>query len=189
MKRELMSVLIGASILLPMDAEAQRNRGRDRDRNDRNDRVTQPAPVRASGRIAYPVRARALPPQTRVIYSNYGGSVRHRAGRVWIRADWGRPHLVPVRHRARYDRVLDQRDLRDILGKRMVERVRDAARDSGLRGQLRGHWVNARRDGLILVVTMEREDVAEFVDYDHDGDFDDIFVIDRRSGRLESRGW
>ena len=192
MKRELMTVLIGAAILLPVDAEAQRNRARNGNRDNRSERVTQPAPVRANGRIAYRGRttSRALPPRTRVIYSNRGGYIQHRQGNVWIRADWGRPaRWQAPRYRARYDRELKQKDLRDILGKRTLDRVKDEARRAGVRGKMRGRWINARNDGLILVITVDRVAVAEFVDYDHDGRIDDAFVIDRRSGRLEAIGW
>jgi hypothetical protein len=202
MKRELLSVLIGASILLPADAMAQRNRTSDRNRNerDRTERVqpapvrngrVQPAPVRANGRIAYPVRSprHAAASRTRVVYTNRGVSARYsNRGGIWIQADWGR--RIPVRpiFRGRRDE-LNQGELRDILGKRTVDRVKDAGRHAGLRGGLRGHWVNAHEDGLILVVTMDRVDVAEFVDFDRDGFIDDAFVIDGRRGRLVASRW
>jgi predicted amidohydrolase len=174
MKRELMSVMLGASFLVPVAADAQRARAT---------RVGQPAPVTVSGRLANcraPAKARAFDCRSRVVYSSRASYAPAYRGHVWIRADWGRIRLVRV-HAQRRDRFLNQSELRDILGLRAVHRVRDEGRRAGLRGALRGLWFDAGRDGRVLVVRMEGVDVAEFVDFDRDGIVDEIFLV--RPGR------
>lgn len=187
MKREMMSVLVGAVLLVPAEADAQRARHRG---PDRGPRVAQPAPVTASGRLARcraPAHARSFDCRSRVVYSSHAG---HRAvlvmrpyrdARIRIRADWVR---APVRFSlgVRFDRGLNPGELRRMLGHRTVDRIRHAGRRAGLRGAPRGHWVDSRVHGLVLVVTMDRVDVAEFIDSDRDGFFDDSFLFrhDRR---------
>ena len=84
--------------------------------------------------------------------------------------------MIPPRHRAR-NGVLNQGRLRDVLGRRTVDRVRNAGRRAGLHGSLRGYWEGDRYGGAILVITMGRVEVAEFVDFDRDGLVDEIFLI------------
>jgi hypothetical protein len=92
----------------------------------------------------------------------------------------------------RFDRrgVLNQRQLRDVLGRRTVDRVRNEGRRLGLRGALRGRWHQAFRFGDVLVVTMGGVEVAEFADYDGDGFIDEVLVPRRvRGRRIASRLW
>ncbi len=186
MKRELFMVLLGASILIPAEADAQRNRTRDRSREDRSG---QPAPVQANGRIAYPAPRggrRAWDRGTRVVYSSRAGRAPYRGRQLWVRADWGRIRMRAMSHR-RDRRTLNQSDLRHVLGRHTVNRVKNNGRRTGLRGSLRGHWVNQRGQGRILIVTMGRVDVAEFIDFDRDGFVDDVFMIRNGRGRRVSR--
>lgn len=175
MKRKVMMVLLGASFFAPIDAEAQRARSRDH-------RPSQPARVTVSGRLVgcrAPAGARSFDCRSRVVYSSYSGSRRSRAyrsNRLRVRADWGRVRMIPLRHRAR-NGVLNQGRLRDVLGRRTVDRVRNAGRRAGLHGSLRGYWESDRYGGAILVITMGRVEVAEFVDFNRDGVVDEIFLI------------
>lgn len=174
MKRQLMSVLVGASLFLPAGADAQRARAH---------RANQPTPMNASGRLAVcrtPAQARPFDCRARVVYSSRARTVVRPDGRLWIRASWGHLRLGTFGHRGR-DRFLNQSDLRDILGLRTVHMVRDEGRRAGLRGALRGHWIEGGAHGRVLVVTMDRVDVAEFVDIDRDGLIDEVFIV--RPGR------
>jgi hypothetical protein len=89
--------------------------------------------------------------------------------------------MIPLRQRARQG-VLNKSRLRDVLGRGMVDRVRHAGRRAGLRGSLRGYWESDRYRGAILVITMGRVEVAEFVDFDRNGVVDDIFLIRANQG-------
>ncbi len=197
MKRELITLLIGASFFAS-DVEAQRNRDQVNaggDRNGRNDRVEQLEPIRASGRIAprHVYRGGRYDRRTRVVYSSRSWYRTPRArnswGRnAWIRADWGRIRMRPFV--LRHDRAfLNKRELREVLGRRTVDMLRDSGRRAGLRGTMRGHWVEQRGQGRILVVTIDRVDVAEFVDFDRDGFVDDVFLISTRGNRRATYGW
>jgi len=183
MKRQLMMVLLGAAFLAPIDAEAQRAQSR-------GQRASRPAPIAASGRLARclaPAGAQRFDCRSRVVYSS--GSRRsgsYRASRLRVRANWGRVRMLPLGHRTR-DRVLNKSRLRDVLGRRTVDRVRNAGRRSGLRGSLRGYWQNDRRGGTTLVVTMGRVEFAEFVDFNRDGRVDEIFLIRNDRGRRTAR--
>lgn len=189
MKRELMSVLLGAAMLVPVDAEAQRGRGRG---SDDAPRVQKLEPVRRGGRIA-PRAARARPYTTRsrVVYRSREGYPRagrgtrvhgiYRDSWVRVRLDWGRAPRFPVR--ARLDRSLNPGELRHVLGHQTVNRIRRAGRRMGLRGAPRGHWVDSWRHGLVLIVTMDRVDLAEFFDYDRDGFIDDAYFFRHDRGR------
>lgn len=190
MKRELMSVLLGAAMLVPVDAEAQRGRGRG---NADGPRVQKLEPVRRGGRID-PRAARARRPHTargRVVYRSGDGYARARRGtRVygayrdgWIRVrlDWRRAPRFPVRPRLHTH--INQGELRHVLGHRTVNRIRRAGRRMGLRGAPRGHWLETWRDGLVLIVSMEGVDLAEFIDYDRDGFIDDSYFLDHDHGR------
>lgn len=187
MKRELMSVLLGAALLVPADVDAQRGRNRP---VDRGPRVSHPAPITVSGRLSRcraPARARAFDCASRVVYSSHGsisgGVLRpYRDARLRIRADWIR---APIRFSigVRFDRSLNPGQLRRLLGHDTVTRIRDVGRRQGLRGAPRGHWVDSRWQGLVLVVTMDRVDVAEFIDYDRDGLFEDSFLLRHDRGR------
>ncbi|MGY8778563.1 MAG: hypothetical protein ACKVIN_10615 [Longimicrobiales bacterium] len=193
MKRELITILIGASFFAS-DVEAQRNRDRDNQtgRDDRDGRVEQLEPVHARGRIApRTIVYRSGRPEhvrSRVVYSSNRRRRSYAPLHVWVRADWGRVRMQPFAVRANRT-VLNQRDLRNVLGRRTVDRVRDSGRRAGLRGSLRGHWVEQRGQGRVLVVTMDRIDVAEFVDFDRDGFVDDVFLVQARGNRRVGYGW
>lgn len=159
MKREVMSVLFGAALLVPMNAEAQRGRGRDADGNARVEKLE---PITTGGRT--------------------GHRARPAARTLRVRFDYGRTPIF-VRHRARLEGSLNPGELRHVLGQRTMKEIRNAGRRAGLRGAVRGHWIDARRHGLVLVVTMDRVDVAEFIDYDRDGWIDDSFFFHDRGGR------
>lgn len=189
MKRELILALSGAMLLVPAGAEAQRNRSRDanRDRVERVEPVRTPAaergrvqrlePVRANGRINpyRTVRRIERAPRSRVVYTSGRRDRFQRGGTVWVRANWGRVYMEPIRFTS-HQRELKQSDLRRILGKRTVDRIKDAGRDFGLRGSLRGHWVRGGA-GRTLIITMDRVDVAEVVDFNRDGFVDEVFLI------------
>lgn len=189
MKRELMSVLLGAAMLVPVDAEAQRGRGRG---NDDAPRVQRLEPVKRGGRIA-PRAARARPYTTRsrVVYRSREGYPRagrgtrvygaYRDGWVRVRLDWGRAPRFPAR--VRLHAHINPGELRHVLGHRTVNRIRRAGRRLGLRGAPRGHWVETRRDGLVLIVSMDGVDLAEFIDHDRDGFIDDSFFLSHDHGR------
>ena len=193
MKRELMSVLIGAAILVPMDVEAQRGRGGAA--NDEG-RVQKLEPVTTGGRLAPRGRVAARAPyaRNRVVYSSHSAyrvprfyragrwNRGYRADRIRVRLDYGRAPIF-VRNRHRFDNRLNQGELRRVLGHATVDRLRRIGRRAGLRGAVRGHWVDTRRQGLILVVTMERVDLAEFIDYDRDGWIDDSYLFRHDRGR------
>lgn len=198
MKREVMSVLLGAALLVPMDAEAQRGHGRDADTNPR---VQKLEPITTGGRVAPRGRVAARAPydHRRVVYSSHSGyraprvyrpgrwDVGYRDTRFRVRFDIGRAPVF-VRPRMGFDAQLDAGELRHYLGHETVREIRRAGRRAGLRGPLRGHWVDARRHGLVLVVTMDRVDVAEFIDYDRDGWIDDSYFFHHdRGGRWIAR--
>jgi hypothetical protein len=174
MKRELMSALLGASLLVPVGVDAQRARHR----------APQPAPVTVSGRLGHctpPAGARPFDCRARVVYSSgvrYGPRPSRAA---WVRVDWGRIRLAPVRY-VRRDRFMNQGELRRLMGRHAVDRIRDHGRRAGLRGGLRGEWVQDGRRGHVLVVRMDRVDVAELVDFDRDGVVDDIFLMPLGTG-------
>lgn len=185
MKRDLVLALVGLVMVLPVDAEAQR-RDRNGDRaRDRGDRVERLEPVRAPGRV-YRTRPRYRDVRTRVVYSSHSRHPRYSVGHVWLRADLG-----PVRfRRGFYGRrvVLEQRELRDLLGRHAVKRVREAARWAGIRGPMRGRWLGPRGGSRVLVVTVDGFEVAEFADIDRDGFVDQVYLIgERRPRRVVSR--
>lgn len=185
MKRELMTLLLGASVIMASDAEAQRNRDRGNDRVVRdNGRVERLEPVRARGRIAPRVTYRARPGG--VVYSTRRGYNWHRN---WVNTRINRVYFDRRFDRSRRDRVLRNKDLRDLLGRNTVNRIRDIGKDAGLRGSLRGHWIHERGVGRILVVTMDRVDIAEFGDFDGDGYIDESLLIARGQFRRGARGW
>lgn len=193
MKRTTIMLLLGASVMLASDAEAQRARERGNERGsraERGGRVERLDPVRAPGRIAPQrhrvVRSHRYGQRGRVVYTtrnryrNYGW---HRVNR----RDFG--HVVfraPFYGRRPY---LTQRELKDVLGNRAVRVVKDAGRRAGLRGSVRGHWVHEYGRRSTLVVTMDRVDIAEFVDFDGDGYVDDLFLIGPAGNRRVARGW
>lgn len=189
MKRELLSVLIGAALIVPVDVEAQRGR---KHVPERGPRVAGTAPAAASGRLARcpaPAHARSFEcrPANRVVYSSRAGYRPatvyrpYRDARIRVRLDWGRSRLH-FSTRPHMARAVGPAQLRRILGPQTVNRVRRAGRRLGLRGAPRGHWLESWRHGLVLVVTMDRVDIAEFVDYDRDGFVDDAFFL-RHDGR------
>lgn len=187
MKRNLMSLLLGASVIMASDAEAQRNRDRGNDRVvQQNGRVERLEPVRARGRVAPRVTYRARP--GRVVYSSRHGYNWHR-NRYWVNTRIDRFYFDRRFDRARRDRILRNKDLKDLLGNRTVKRVKEIGRDAGLRGPLRGYWVHERGIGRVLVVTMDRIDVAEYADFDGDGYIDEALLIAPDRFRRGARGW
>ena len=84
---------------------------------------------------------------------------------------------------------MNQHQLRDMLGRRALDRVHDAGRRAGLRGALSGHWENTRGRGEILVVSMGRVEVAEFVDFNGDGFVDEMFLVGNGRGRRIATRW
>ena len=198
MKREILSVLVGAALVVPMLAEAQRGQGRAQQGRPGVEKL---APITTGGRVGHRARpvARAPLHRDRVVYSSrphYRGYGEYRVGGVWrpyrdarvrVRLDWGR---APLRYRVlhRMDQQLNPGELRHVLGHRMVNQIRRSGRRAGLRGAPRGYWVDSWRDGLVLVVTMDRVEVAEFIDYDRDGLIDDgYFFRDQRGRRWIAR--
>lgn len=183
MRRKLWVVLVGTSLLIPIEANAQRGQNRGRTSVQRVPAV--------SGRLAEcrpPAGARPFDCSARIVYSSraYGSN---RPGVVWARTDWGRVRIRTDFRRGRWG-VLNQRQLRDVLGRRTLDRVRDVGRKSGLRGSLRGRWHQAGRSGDVLVVTMGGREVAEFVDYNRDGFVDEVLVPRNvRGRRVASRVW
>ena len=176
MRREMMTLLIGASMLVPTAADAQRGRGH------RGPRA-QPAPVAVSGRLTScraPAGARRFDCPATVVYRSRAHYVPRRGNHVWVRARWGPIRFGAIRH-YRYDRFLNQSELRDLVGLRTVHLIRDEGRRAGLRGALRGQWVSSGGYERTLVVTMEGVDVAEIVDFDRDGVVDEVFIV--RPGR------
>lgn len=184
MKRELMTLLLGASVIMASDAEAQRNRERGNERVVQNNgRVTRLAPVQARGRIAPRVTYRAN--RGRVVYSSRRGYNWHRN---WVNTRIDRIYF-DRRYVQRRDGQLRNKELKDLLGNRTVKRIKDIAKDAGLRGSLRGRWIHERGIGRILVLTMDRVDVAEFADFDGDGFVDESLLINQRWDRRGARGW
>jgi hypothetical protein len=186
MKSKLMLVLVGAAFLMPQESTAQRVRDRDGERS-RVRTSTRPAPITVSGRLSgcrAPAGARAFDCSRRVVYSSFRRSPASRGNRAWIRTDWSRARLS-FRGATRA-RSLNQSQLRDILGRRTVERVRAAGRSVGLRGSLRGQWEHKRRGSATLVILMNRVKVAEFLDYNGDGRIDDVFVIGNAERRWDT---
>jgi hypothetical protein len=189
MKRTLMLVLMGTAFLVPIDAEAQRTRNRNRG-------GVRQAPVASSGRLANcrtPARGQAFDCRSRVVYSSYDryDNRRWNAGRrdgLWIRADWRGVRLFASGRHARRA-VLNQGRLRDVLGRRTVERLRDVGHDAGLRGRLAGRWENARGRGSVLIVTMGRVEIAEFIDFDRDGYVDEMFLARGTNRRRTVSRW
>ncbi len=200
MKRGLFTLLIGATLMTAADVEAQRGRNRDRGNEvnrDRN-RVERLEPVRARGRVVPRVHRASRPAQagrpshrfnrgSRVVYSTRARYPSYTRGHRWARVDWGRVRLrtVFVTHDRGY---LNKRDLRDLLGKRTVDRIKNAGRRAGLRGSMRGFWVAQRGYGEVLVVTMGGVDVAELADFNRDGFIDEVFLVGP-SGRWMTYGW
>ena len=188
MKRELTALLLGAALIVPADAEAQRAKGR----VDDGPRVLKVAPVRAPGRVTGGgprADVRPRPRARRVVYTThtaYRAPRLHRPlrdRRVRVRLEWDR---APFHFRApRFQGRVGPGELRRILGPRTVSRVRRAGRRVGLRGAVRGYWIDSWRHGVVLVATMEGIDVAEFIDYDCDGRIDDAFFLRAQA----ARGW
>lgn len=186
MKRELVLALTGLSMLMPAIAEAQRpGRGGGR-AQERGTRIEQPAPVRAPGRVYRTRPNRDV--RARVVYSSRSRPPRYSVGHRWVRADFG---VIRIGHRGGFVRgaVLDRSDLRHLLGRHTVNRVRDAARRAGIRGPMRGRWIATRGAGRVLVVTMDGFEVAEFADFDRDGFIDQVYLIGQRRPRRTVSRW
>jgi hypothetical protein len=180
MKGKLMLVLMGAAFLMPQESTAQRVR-------DRVRTGTRAAPITVSGRLSgcrAPAGARAFDCSRRVVYSSFRRSSASRGNRARAGSDWSRTRLS-FRGNNRAP-SLNQRQLRDVLGKRTVDRVRAAGRSVGLRGSLHGQWERERRGSATLVILMNRVKVAEFIDYNRDGRIDDVFVIGNAEHRWDT---
>ncbi len=178
MKRTLWMVLMGTSFMIPIEAEAQRGRAR----NAPASRQIAPLSARLT-KCRAPSGGRAYlcgnEVHTNVVY-RYSGNGRTRTRRAWVVAKWGRIHIYPVRYHAR-SRGISQGRLRDMLGAATVRRVRDAGRRAGLRGSVRGQWSESRRSGAVLTLTMNRQEVARFADYDRDGLVDEVLLRNFRT--------
>ena len=157
------------------------DRARERDQN-----VQQLEPVRAPGRV-YRVRPRHRDVRSRVVYTSRGHRAGFSVGNVWLRADFGEVRF----RRGFYGRrvVLQTDDLRDLLGRHAVRRVKNAANRAGIYGPMRGRWVGQPRGVRVLVVTVDGFEVAEFSDYDRDGFVDQVFVIGVRRPRRTVSRW
>lgn len=181
MNRKLWMALIGASVLMPIDADAQRVRPRNRPA----ERTVAPASARLAN-CRTPRQGRAYvcdAPHDNIVY-RYSADRGRRARRAWIPASWGRRSVYLTRRDLRRGEVRQGR-LREILGPATVRRVRDHGRRAGLRGSLRGHWLRRGRASSILVLTMRDQEVARLVDYDRDGLIDDFLLRNFR----HSRSW
>lgn len=186
MNRKLGMALIGASFLIPIDADAQRVRPNNRPAN----RYVAPATARlANCRVPSRGRAYVCQPQRRdnVVY-RYSGNAGRRARRAWIAPAWGRTSIFLTRRDVRRDEF-GQGRLRDLIGPATVRRVRDHGRRAGLRGPVRGHWLHRRHAEPTLVLTMRRQEVARLVDYDRDGFIDEFLVRNFRGSRSLAYGW
>lgn len=172
MKRMFSVALLGASLLIPAEAGAQRVRVVERHRA-----------VPVTGRLAEcraPSHGRAYvcrPHASNVVY-RYAGGVRRPVVRDWAVVEWGRIHMYPVR--GSRDGRITQGRLRDMLGDRTVERVRDRGRRFGLRGPVRGDWHESLRFGAVLTLSMEGREIAELLDFDRDGIVDQVLLLDLR---------
>lgn len=190
MRRALLTLVIGASFAFAADADAQRARARDGETTRARDgRVERLEPVQAPGRVVRPVyRAPSRDHRARVVYSSGVRYPAYRTGHAWVRVEWARVRYtpVPLRHRRAF---LNQGELRRLLGHDSVRMVRNAGRQAGLRGSLRGHWVADGPRTLVLVVSMDGFDVAEFVDFEGDGFIDDVFLVGPAGGRRAGYGW
>ena len=85
--------------------------------------------------------------------------------------------MYPVRYRGRSG-TIGQGALRDMLGAATFHRIRERGRRAGLRGALRGHWLESRRLGAVLTLTMGGREVAELHDFDRDGLVDEVWLRD-----------
>jgi len=190
MRRALSTLVIGVSLAFAADVEAQRGRVRNTEtERARDGRVERLEPVHAPGRVVQPVyRTPPRDHRARVVYTSGVRYPAYRYGHAWVRVDWARVRYapVPVRHRRAF---LNQGELRRLLGHDSIRMVRDAGRQAGLRGSLRGHWVADGPRSLVLVVSMDGFDVAEFVDFEGDGFIDDVFLVGPAGGRRAGYGW
>ena len=174
MKRKLWVVLVGTSFLIPIQADAQRARSR-------RVPVTRHVDAWASGRLAScraPSGGRAYvcraDTRRNVVY-RYSGTGRARSSRNWVLAEWGDMHMHLAGRFTRSGSISQGR-LRHMLGAATVRRVRDLGRRAGLRGSLHGHWVESRRLGAVLTLSIGDQEVAQFLDYDRDGLVDDVLL-------------
>lgn len=176
MKRIVGLVLMGASVLIPMNAEAQR-RGAPGAPSARD--YVGPASARLAGCRApaagrsYVCRSDA---RTRVVY-RYSGQARRPVVRSRFDRDWGLIHMYPVRHRGRSG-LIRQAALRQMLGAATFHRMHERGRRAGLRGPLRGHWREGPRLGAVLTLTMGGQALAQLHDFDRDGLADEVWFRD-----------
>lgn len=176
MKRRLWVVLVGTSFLIPIQADAQRARSR-------GVPVTRHVNARASGRLTScraPSGGRAYvcrgDTRRNVVY-RYSGTGRTRTRLRWVLAEWGNMHMhMRLAGRSTRAGSISQSRLKDMLGARTVRRVRDLGRRAGLRGSLHGHWVENRRLGAVLTLSIGDREVAQFLDFDRDGSVDEVLL-------------
>ena len=160
MKRQLQSVVVGAAILLPVSAEAQYGLSRPE---------IGPDPV-----VPRVVRSGACASRSRG---------RERGCVPFVRARSTSRHGVIVRY-AGHDfdrgraRSIGRRELRDLLGRDAVRRLREHGRDVGLRGAMRAEWVRWGRMGDALVVTVDGVELALGFDHNRDGRLDELVLVD-----------
>lgn len=182
MNRTIWLTLIGVSILIPIEADAQRVRPR----NQPIQRTVAPTTARLANCRA-PTGGRAYTCRNarydNVVY-RYSGNRGRQARRAWIAPAWGRAPIYLSRRDLRRDRI-GNRQLRELLGPATVRRVRNHGRRVGLEGAVRGHWLQRRRAAPTLVLTMRNQEIARLVDYDRDGLVDEFLLRNFRS----SAGW
>jgi hypothetical protein len=176
MKRIFGLVLIGASVLIPANAQAQRRGVPDAPsaRHYAGASSARLAGCRApaAGR-SYVCRSDARP---RVVY-RYSGRTRRPIVRSRVGRDWGVIRMYPVRHRGRGG-MIRQAALRQVLGAATFHRIHERGRRAGLRGPLRGHWREGPRLGAVLTLTMGGQQIAQLHDFDRDGLADEVWFRD-----------
>ena len=181
MMRKILMALLGASFLIPMEADAQRGR----QRNQPVDRYVAPTNSARLARCRAPGQGRSYvctnDRRDDVVY-RYSGNIGPRARRAWITPQWRRTSIYLTPRDFRRDE-LGQGRLRAILGKATLRRVRDHGRRAGLNGSVRGHWVGSRRAGSTLVLTMTADMPYEAAVF---GLVDDFLLRNFRRARYQS---
>ena len=97
----------------------------------------------------------------------------------WRRVRW---HVrFDINRRTRfYDEHLNRRELRDLLGRRTTDRLKDHARRIDARGRLVGRWVEYGRRGRVLQVRAGGVPVAELIAFGRDRRVDIVRLNVRR---------
>lgn len=97
----------------------------------------------------------------------------------WRRVRWNVRFHVNRRTRF-YDDVLNRRELRDLLGRRTTDRLKDHARRVDARGRLVGRWVQYGRRGRVLQVRAGGVPIAELIAFGGDRRVDVVRLNVRR---------